>query len=172
MSEAIVTYLHDHLAGSHFAIELLDLLSEQYRGDELGDFAVALNAEIKEDQEKLKRIIELVGSTRVDLAEITGWLGEKASQFKLRRDKSQRGVGTFEALEILTLGIRGKLALWQVLPIIREMDGRIPDFNYGNLAMRAHEQYARVEGQRRKTALATFSRTPVCSGCRGAEERC
>jgi hypothetical protein len=37
------------------------------------------------------------------------------------------GIGTFEALETLALGIQGKLALRQVLSIVRELDARVPE---------------------------------------------
>jgi hypothetical protein len=30
MHDPLATYLHDHLAGSHFAIELLDSIEKQY----------------------------------------------------------------------------------------------------------------------------------------------
>jgi len=33
MSDALATYLHDHLAGSHFAINLLSL-SDRYKDEE------------------------------------------------------------------------------------------------------------------------------------------
>jgi hypothetical protein len=36
MSDPLATYLHDHLAGSNFAIELLDSLRDQYSGEPLG----------------------------------------------------------------------------------------------------------------------------------------
>jgi hypothetical protein len=112
--------------------------------------------DIKEDQEALQGIIERVGQTHLDWTETAGWFVEKASQLTLRRDETEPGIGTFEALETLTLGIRGKLALWQVLPVIRKVDSRIPDLDYGKLAERAEEQYARVEKRRLVLAATTF----------------
>jgi hypothetical protein len=83
-------------------------------------------AEVAQDQKTLEEIIHQVGTAHLDLKESVGWLAERASQFKSRRDDSGAGLGTFEALEVLTLGIRGKLALWQALPSIRRVDSRIP----------------------------------------------
>jgi hypothetical protein len=156
MSDALATYLHDHLAASHFAIKLLGSLEEQYKGDKLGEFARWLAAQLKQDQEALRQVIQKVGETQLDLTEATGWLAEKASQFKLERDDPGGGLGTFEAIETLTLGIRGKLAVWHALPLIREIDRRVPPIDFGRLAVRADEQYAAVEQQRLQLIRDTF----------------
>jgi hypothetical protein len=156
MKDPLATYLHDHLAGSHFAIQLLDSLHEQYREEDLGDFAFAMREEVKQDQGTLQTIIDRVGTTHLDLTEAAGWLAEKASQFKLQRDDSRAGLGTFEALETLTLGIRGKWALWKVLPSIREADPRIPNLDFDELRKRADDQFTRVEDERLKLAEFTF----------------
>src|SRR5277367_6438572 len=137
MSDPLATYLRDHLAGSHFAVKLLETLQEQYRDEELGWFALSLCAEIKQDQDTLQTIIDHVGKASLDLTEVAGWFAERASQFKLQRDASGGGLGTFEALETLTLDIRGKLALWRALPAILEVDRRVPEYDYPALAARA-----------------------------------
>src|SRR5437763_5992035 len=136
MSDRLASYLHDHLAGSHFAIKLLSSLQERHKDDDLGKFAHALGEEVEQDQEKLQHIIDCVGEAHFDLAEAVGWIGEKASQLKLKSDGPHGGLGTFEALETLALGLRGKLALWQALPKIREVDPRVPTEDYGRLAVR------------------------------------
>jgi len=156
VSDPLATYLHDHLAGSHFAVKLLDSLHDQYRDEELGKFAAALCADVKQDQDDLQEIVDQVGRAHLDLTEASGWFVEKASQLKLQRDNSGVGLGTFEALETLGLGIRGKWALWQALPVIREFDARIPDRDFEKLAARADEQYARVERQRIQLIRSSF----------------
>jgi hypothetical protein len=160
MSDPLATYLHDHMAGSHFAIKLLESLREQYSQESLADFAKALESDVKQDQQTLQGIIDNVGKAHLDLTETAGWFAEKASQFKLQRDDSDGGIGTFEALETLTLGIKGKLALWRVLPVIRKVDERIPDNDYEKLAERAEEQYTRVEKRRLELAVTTFKSRP------------
>jgi len=157
MSDALATYLHDHLAGSRFAIQLLQSLQEQYRAQPLGTFAGALETEVKQDQETLQKIIDSVGSALLDFKEAAGWFAEKAAQLKLGEDHASGGIGTFEALEMLVLGIKGKLALWQVLPIAREVDRRIPDLDFEKLAASAEQQGARVEEQRLHLAVTTFT---------------
>ena len=158
MNDNLATYLHDHLAGSHFAVQLLDSLHEQYKDEDLGQLALELSAEIKQDQSTLEQIIEHVGKTHFDLTEAVGRLLEKVSQLKLGRGDSDRGIGTFEALETLSLGIRGKLALWRALPLIREVDQRVPPKDYEQLLARAHDQYTRVEERRLQLVHETFQR--------------
>ncbi len=158
MSDSLQSYLHDHLAGSHFATNLLGALQEQYKKEPLGEFAGTMLVEVAQDQKILEQIIQQVGTAHLDLTESVGWLAERASQFKLHRDKAGAGLGTFEAVEVLALGIRGKLALWQGLPAIRELDTRIPAFDFGQLASRAEDQFARVDAQRLNLIGSVFQR--------------
>jgi hypothetical protein len=157
MTDHLATYLHDHLAGSHFAIKLLDSLHQQYKEEPLGVFAHTVCAEIQQDQDILQQIIEHVGKARLDMGELAGWLAERASQFKLHRDGTSGGLGTFEALETLTLGIRGKGALWKSLSLISQFDMRLPKYDYGGLMARAEDQFKRVEEQRLKMLDVTFA---------------
>jgi hypothetical protein len=83
VADALTTYLHDHLSGSVFALELLDSIEEEYKDDELGAFAASLKAEIKPDQEVLEQLIEHVGKAGMDLKQAAGWIAEKASRLKL-----------------------------------------------------------------------------------------
>jgi tetratricopeptide (TPR) repeat protein len=90
MTDPLATYLHDHLAGSHFAVELLDSLHKQHGESELGQFALTLRAEVKADQDTLEKIINNVGTSHLDLKAAAGWLGDKVGQLKLRGDASGR----------------------------------------------------------------------------------
>ena len=54
MSDPLAIYLHDHLAGSNFAIELLEFLRDQHAGQKLGDAAGELLAEVEKDRKTLQ----------------------------------------------------------------------------------------------------------------------
>jgi hypothetical protein len=56
MSNPLGTYINDHLAGSAYAIDLVEFLRDTYEGEELGQFAAWLLAEIKADREVLERL--------------------------------------------------------------------------------------------------------------------
>jgi hypothetical protein len=160
MNDPLKVYLHDHLAGSGFAIELLETLEERYPGHETGVFAGRIRQEVQEDRATLEHLIEDVGKSALDLKDASAWLAEKASRAKLQHD-DPKGIGAFEALEMLSLGIMGKLALWQVMPRIAEVDTRVAGRDYEALSVRAREQFTRVEDFRLRLAQDTFRAVPA-----------
>ena len=58
MSEPIAIYLRDHLAGASHAIDLLNWIREEHKGDSLGDFAAGLAGEIEADRGVLRELAE------------------------------------------------------------------------------------------------------------------
>jgi|GEM_PF-709621 len=160
MKDPLATYLHDHLAGATFAVELLEALSDQHSSAPLGNFARELLIEVEHDRAVLQRLAkELNGDTNI-LKEAVSWLSEKASRLKLRR-QTHSSLGTFETLEALSLGIAGKEALWQTLACLAAQDPRIRQPDYAQLIRRAQEQRAKTEAQRIEAAVTTFSPQPT-----------
>src|SRR5438105_14332832 len=155
MSDSLATYLHDHLAGSNFAIDLLEFLGDQHRGEPLGASSAALLAEVDEDRKVLQGLIDRLGEGYPMVKEAGAWLGEKVSRLKLKRG----AFGTFEALEALSVGISGKLALWRALAIIAETDVRVHGLDFDQLAASAQAQHAQVEELRLQAARAAFERS-------------
>jgi len=151
MNDPLATYLHDHMAGSSFAIDLLESMRDEHSGKPLGQFAAALLAEVEEDKQVLQGIVDRVGKPAAALKEAAAWAGEKLSRFKLSHGASGE-LGTFEALEALALGIQGKLALWHALAAIAAADARLREVNLDQLIARAEEQYDRVEERRLQVA--------------------
>jgi hypothetical protein len=121
MGKPLVTYLHDHLAGSKFAVQLLETINDEHADEPLGRFSAELLTEVEEDRGVLEGIADRVGKGLVDLKEMAGWLAEKTSEFRLRRS-STKSLGTLEALG---LGIEGKHALWRALKVVSEIDPRL-----------------------------------------------
>ena len=54
------------------------------------------------------------------------WLAEKVSRLKLKHGEAD-GLGTFEALEFLVVGIHGKWALWRALSVVAGCDSRLQE---------------------------------------------
>jgi len=151
--DPLATYLHDHLAGSNFAIELLEFLRDQHAGQKLGDAVAELLAEVEDDRKTLQGIIARVGAGVPIFKEASAWVGEKLSELKLRKGD----FGTFEALEALALGILGTLALWRALATIAEIDARLRGVDFNQLAASAERQHARAEKLRLHAAPAAFA---------------
>jgi hypothetical protein len=151
MTNPLGTYLHDHLAGSVHAIELLEFLHEQHSSEQLGRFAAALLVEIKADREVLETLAERVGAGSSLVKELTTWFGEKMTRLKLKRH-DESVLGTFEALEFLELGIHGKWALWRALATVAPYDPRFEGTDFEHLAFRAEMQRTQVEEHRLELA--------------------
>jgi hypothetical protein len=155
MSDSLSIYLQDHLAGAAYAIDLVEFMRDQHKGDELGQFAAALLDDIKADQDTLQQLADRAGASSSTLKELTAWVSEKVSRLKLRHDAGD-ALGTFEAWEFLALGIQGKLALWRTLGAVAMADDRLRGMNFGQLAARAKKQHAEVENRRLQVAHTVF----------------
>ena len=159
MSDSLATYLHDHLGGAKAAIDLLEAMGDQQKDEQLRDFAVYLLAEVQVDRDKLRDLAEKVGSGSSNLKEFAGWLSEKATRLKLGQGSGE-DFGTFEALEFLALGVRGKMGMWQALDVVEASDTRLAGYDFKQLAASADSQYQKVEQQRLRFARLAFRRRP------------
>lgn len=156
MDKPLTTYLHDHLAGATLAIDLLEDMRDAHTGEPLGQLAEELLVEIKQDQEILRRLAEQVGAERGSpVKETLAWIGGKFTQVKLRQ-RAGNGLGTFQTLETLALGILGKLALWEALAEVDAQDSRLDGIDFDELIERARTQHARVEAYRLEVARDVF----------------
>lgn len=153
MSDALATYLQDHLAGAQHAIDLLQNLRTRHAGKPLGQFAAGLLEEIEADRGVLRGLAERVGGPS-GLKELGAWLSEKLSRIKL--DDRADGFGTFEALEFLELGIRGKRLLWIALSTLAVTDPRLQGTDLGQLIAHAENQEKQVEERRLEIARTAF----------------
>jgi hypothetical protein len=155
MEDPLATYLHDHLAGSNFAIELLENLQQRHSGCDTGAFAAAILAEVQEDRKVLEGVIEKIGTSHFDVKDAISWVAEKASRMKLSNGQPD-GLSTFEALETLDLGIMGKVSLWRALGVISDFDPRLAAMDFTALSLRAQDQFNRVEKYKLSIARNTF----------------
>jgi hypothetical protein len=166
MSSPLATYLHDHLAGAAFAIDLLKALRDHYPSEVLGQLASHVLLEVEQDREALQRIADRAGKETLDLKQAAGWLAEKASRFKLSHDDPY-GLGTFQALEALALGILGKLALWQAVAVVPEIDSGVGKKELDQFIARAQRQHKEVEETRLLVAKSVLARAQPISKLRG-----
>jgi hypothetical protein len=158
-TDALLTYLNDHLAGSVVAIELLGHLREFSRGTERERLFTALQAEIEEDQAVLKQLLHDLGGKESRVRKAAAWLTEKLGAAKLKVDDVGSGqLRLLEALESLGLGILGKLALWRALEVAREDIPALRKVDFVRLKSRAMTQHDKVEAERLQVAGTAFGR--------------
>jgi hypothetical protein len=156
MSDALGTYLQDHLAGAAVAVQLLETLRDDHPNEPLGRFAGELLVEIEADRAVLRALAERIGAATSPLKDATAWLTEKLARLKLGRSVAG-ALGTYEALETLALGILGKLALWEALAVVLPTQPRLHGIDLDRLIARAKQQHAHVEAQRLSAARIALS---------------
>ena len=146
MPDNLTTYLHDHLAGARFATSLLDDLRTQNLDDEIAAFASTLLSEIEEDKATLEGVLARLESQPSVIKEASAWLSQKVGRLKLQLDSDAFSI--FEALEVLSLGILGKQALWNALKLLPADHRAIQGLDLQSLADRALHQHHQVELRR------------------------
>ena len=156
MSERLASYLNDHLSGARFAIDLLQTLRDRQPQEPLGRLAGELVAEIEEDRQTLRQIATGIGDSGSTLKEASSWLLEKVAPMKLRLGADPEFT-RYLSLEVLTLGVLGKLALWQALAVLAPADARLSGYDWDRLMARAQSQHQRLESHRLQMAAKIFA---------------
>ena len=156
MSNNLTAYLHDHLAGSVAAIELIDDLVNASDDASLKQFLADLKREIESDQKVLEQLISGAGESEGVVRKAAAWVSEKVARAKFKiAGEDLGGLGLVQALEMLALGIRGKELLWRALAVSNW--GPLRDIDLAKLERRAVEQQMRVEEKRVKAVKAAFN---------------
>lgn len=144
--DSLKSYLNDHQAGSMAGLELAKNLAEARPGDE---FFASVAKEVEQDQETLERLMDKFGSTGSAVKQAGAVMMEKVgSALGTAADE----IGFLRKLETLTMGIKGKLCLWEALKEISEADERLAGYNFDRLAAGAKTQLEGLETQRLKAA--------------------
>jgi hypothetical protein len=156
MTDPLATYVHDHLAGAEFAVNLLEDLRDQSLEARIAILAEELLEEVQADREVLERFSEMLTTGSGTVKKAAAWVAHKASRVKL---DPQDLLGAFESLETICLGISGKLALWNSLKTLDLDDQRVATLDLDDLAARAIDQHARAEKLRLAVAPSALSRS-------------
>jgi hypothetical protein len=90
--------------------------------------------------------MERLEITHSKVRRAAGWLAERMSRIKLAADDPQDGaLRAFEMIEIVSLGIEGKISLWTSLAAISPVDPMLGAPGYDALIARAREQRRALE---------------------------
>lgn len=152
MADLLAVYLDDHLMGSVVAIELVERTLRLDLPITTRQTLHDLREEIQEDQALLNGLLEERGFSRSRLKTVGAWLAEKAGQLKFAAESDPR-LRQVQFLELLALGIQGKMALWTAL---KGVPGIEAELDLNRMRGRAVDQYARVERERLRAAEAAF----------------
>lgn len=136
-------YLNDHLAGATVGVELARRLRASNREEPaFGTPLAEIYAEIETDREALEEAMEHLGIARGRVKPAAAWAGEKLGRLKLNGQLTGYSpLSRLVELELLLIGITGKLRMWKALERTR---GEL-DVDFARLAERAARQRGRVE---------------------------
>lgn len=152
---ALATYLRDHLAGGDTAVGTLRALENTDIPAPLAEVIEWVVPEIEEDKRMLERMIHSLDVKQTWWRSVGAWIASKASSWKFWHRVSG-DLGHLEVLEVLSIGILGKRALWRVLANLQSATGQFAGTDFQDLISRAERQYDAVEHARMRTASGAF----------------
>lgn len=156
MKSPLAIYLHDHIAGAQTAIAVLQNLKKQHEDEPLGKFAAGLHEEVQKDLTRLEQFADRIADEGAKpLKKAIARIAAKGFWSKLHR-RTNKGLGTLEALELLAVGILGKRALWRALKEVAPIDARLRNEDFDRLVKRAQDQHDRVERFRLQLARSVL----------------
>ena len=145
----LAIYLNDHRSGMVGARELTRRSIDENRDTALGEDLQAFLAELESDAATLEELMDRVGAERDTLKAAAGWAAEKIGRLKLNgRLAGYSELSRLEELEILRLGVQGKLALWQLMRHVAAVDARLEGLDFEGLITRAERQRDLLERHR------------------------
>lgn len=152
----LAIYLQDHLAGATAGRDLARRACSANAGTELGSFLGGLELEIAEDRESLLEIMRHL-EVEPDRLKLAGaWAGEKLGRLKLNGEiTGYSPLSRLVELEGLTLGVTGKLSLWQNLQ--RAIGEHLAAFDLDRLITRAQGQLDGLQEHRLAAAAGALA---------------
>jgi hypothetical protein len=150
-------YLNDHLAGATVGIQLARRLRESNRDEpSFGEPLAEVCAEIETDRATLTETMQRLGIRRGSVKPAAAWLGEKLGRLKPNGQLTGYSpLSRVVELELLLIGITGKLRMWQTVDQSRGEDVAI---DFARLAERAERQRSRVAELHGAAVAAAFAR--------------
>lgn len=152
----LAIYLNDHLAGATGGVELARRARASNRGAKSGGALAEICAEIEADRATLERVMVRLEVRRNGAKIAAAWAAEKLGRLKLNgRLSGYSPLSRLIELEMLHIGITGKIELWQALE--QTQDARLAQFDFPALIGRADSQRAAVERLRLDAAREAFA---------------
>ena len=150
------TYLEDHLAGATAGVNLARRVAQHADGRRAGQILWQVARDIEADRETLKRLMSALGVRGSIVKNATAWTLERASRLKPNgRLRGEARMQRLHELESLSIGIAGKLALWEALRVVPEV-ATFAQIDLDELEARARGQRELVELERIAVARAAF----------------
>jgi hypothetical protein len=150
-------YLNDHLAGSAGGHSLAKRISKGHSDPDARREGERLAKEIEGERKALTAIIKRLGG-RPKMARQAGAAGmEKVGRLKLNGSIIKRSpLSDLVELEGMSLGVNGKLRMWQALRSIAPSNDALDEAELDRLIKQAEDQIARLDALRLKAGRAAL----------------
>lgn len=155
--DALSTYLNDHLAGSTLGLDHARQLEKKFEGSPFGPTMSQIADDVEADRDTLLELMDRLEVMRNPVKAAGAWVAEKAGRVKFSGASSgDAELGTFMALETMSLGVEGKRSLWIALQVVESAWPALEQVDLANLISRAESQRALLEAERRAAASRAF----------------
>lgn len=156
---ALRIYLNDHLSGATLGADHARQLEKLSEGTPFAAEMSRIAQEIEEDRDSLLELMERLEVSRNPVKQAGAWVSEKAGRLKFGGATSDdESLGRYLALEAMSLGVAGKLSLWEALRELERSHAELSGFDFERLIGRARDQRAALERERLRTVAAAFAR--------------
>jgi hypothetical protein len=164
--KALRQYLSDHWMLSQAGVQVARRALRQSPPGARAVFLARLVQEIEEDRSVIRSLMKTFGAT-AHVKTVASWFSERLS---VAGDYASRALGRSAALhkmlvlETLLVGTEGRLALWQTLNAVREMDPRLSTYDFQALVDRTTLHREEIERHRlaaAHTALREEATSPA-----------
>lgn len=153
------TYLNDHLAASVTAIDMLAHVAEKRSGAVDTSTILRIKHDVEEDRATLEVLMQRLGIDHSHARKAVGWLAERFTRLKLAADDpDHHEFRAFETIQLISLGVEGKLSLWKSLAAVAPTDPVLSTVDFATLMARAHEQRGLLEPMHEELARMVLSR--------------
>jgi hypothetical protein len=146
MEDLLRIYMNDQLALGVGWRELARRAARENRGTQLGAALADVATQIREDVETFEELMRRLGFARdrlkIGAAIATERLGRLKPNGQLR---GYSPLSRFVELDVLVMGIEGKVTLWKNLRDLAGLGERLPDVDFDRLVERARAQRGLLE---------------------------
>ena len=150
-------YLADHLAAATAGVALARRTAKSNAATAFGDSLRRLAAEIEDDRRTVQNMVAEFGFRESKAKDAVAWVGEKVGRLKLNGQiRGYSPLSRVLELEALSVGVAGKLALWQSLQTVASTAERLRSVDLEQLAARARGQRDEIEELRLRAAREAF----------------
>lgn len=156
-TDLLAIYLNDHLAGATAGTDRARYLARSCRDTAFGPTLATIAGEIAKDRRSLTDLLRRLHIPARRYKVLGGWAAEKLGRLKANGRLVRRSpLSTVVELEMLRVGVSGKIACWEALRQLSESDDRLDPDVLDELLHRGHGQLRALEELHREQIASTF----------------